>query len=393
MIVWNPWHGCHKISEGCQHCYMFRRDEQFGKDSTIVTQTKDFHLPVMRNRSRVYRLTSLDNPIYVCLTSDFFIEEADPWRQTVWDMMRYRSDLHFKIITKRIHRFNECLPKDTIRCYDNVTLVCTCENQRTADERLPILLSVNALHKEIIHEPMLERIDIEPYLASGCIEAVTCGGESGDNARLCDYEWILHTREQCVRHGVAFHFKQTGAKFRKGNRLFHIDRSLQQSQARKADIDFTPVDEQEQTNPYDRVLAILSRSSYMQAITLPPAMKAYCRDKGMERIQHQAYRFVRENLAPAFIRNDGAQTPKSGHPVFIAQHATATCSRKRLYKWHDIALGRKLTEKEIIYVVGVIMAWLRQQLAQEDAPSSDTSGTVTVLPADTASEPDSGENR
>ena len=370
MIVWNPWHGCHKISEGCQHCYMFRRDEAFGKDSNRVTQTKDFHLPIMRTRSREYRLTYLDNPIYVCLTSDFFIEEADPWRQAVWDIIHYRKDLQFKIITKRIHRFNECLPEKSVRSYPNVTIVCTCENQRTADERLPILLSVNAVHKEIIHEPMLERIDIEPYLSSGEIEAVTCGGESGDDARICDYDWILDTREQCVRHNVAFHFRQTGAKFRKGKRLFYIERSLQMRQAQKADIDFVPVTEEER-NPYDRILRFLSKSPYMTAFTLPPDMKEYCRKRDMKDIERQAYELIRQKLAPACPKNDGYQTPKDGHPVFIAQDAVAACSRKRLEKWHDIAMGRKLTEREIIYIVGLVMEWIRRELAKDDTAPTE----------------------
>ncbi len=365
MIEWNPWHGCHKISEGCENCYMFRQDEKFGRDSTVVRQTKDFHLPVMRNREKIFRLTSNYNPIYLCLTSDFFIEEADAWRDAVWDMIAYRRDLHFKIITKRIHRFNQCLPKDPLRKYDNVTIVCTCENQRTADERLPVLLDIKAEHKEIIHEPMLERINIEKYLASGCIEAVTCGGESGDNARICDYAWILDTREQCVRHNVAFHFKQTGAKFRKGHQFFRIDRKFQMQQARKADIDFVPVPEGEEKNPYDSVLRLLSKSPYLREITLPPDMKHYCRRMGMERIKQQAYEYVRKNIAPAHIPNDGYQTPNKGNPVFIAQHATATCSRKQLFKWHDIYCGRKLTEKEIIYFVGLIMEWIQRELEKE----------------------------
>ena len=80
-----------------------------------------------------------------------------------------------------------------------------------ADYRLPIYLTLPIRHKHICHEPMLGPIQIEPYLASGQIEYVLCGGESGPRARPCHYEWVLDTRAQCVRHGVAFHFKQTGA--------------------------------------------------------------------------------------------------------------------------------------------------------------------------------------
>ena len=84
---------------------------------------------------------------------------------------------------------------------------------------------------------MLEAIDIEPYLATGKIENVTCGGESGPDARTCDYDWILGTREQCKKYGVPFHFKQTGAAFRKDGKVYHVPRKYQEGQAFKAGID------------------------------------------------------------------------------------------------------------------------------------------------------------
>ena len=83
---------------------------------------------------------------------------------------------------------------------------------------------------------MLEQIEIEPYLMSGKIECVVCGGESGDNARPCHYDWILHTREQCVRTDTPFYFKQTGARFVKDGRMYLVQRKDQISQARKAGI-------------------------------------------------------------------------------------------------------------------------------------------------------------
>ena len=88
--LWNPWHGCHKKSAGCLNCYMFRRDAQFNKDSTIVSKTKDYSLAVIRNKKGEYKLKSNSN-VYVCMTSDFFIEEADEWRKEIWKMIRERS--------------------------------------------------------------------------------------------------------------------------------------------------------------------------------------------------------------------------------------------------------------------------------------------------------------
>ncbi len=242
MTTWNPWHGCTKISPGCDHCYVYRRDAAFGKDASAVSRTGSFFLPIKKNRQGQYKLQPDGDFLYTCFTSDFFHPAADEWRPQAWAMMRERSDLRFFFVTKRPERFPVALPKDWGEGYENVHICCTCENQRMADKRLPIFLELPIRHKSIIHEPMLERIDIRPYLENyhTAIEEVICGGESGENARVCDYAWILHTRMQCVEYNVRFHFKQTGAYFKKGNRFYRIDRKDQMSQAAKAGIDFQP---------------------------------------------------------------------------------------------------------------------------------------------------------
>ena len=104
--------------------------------------------------------------------------------------------------------------------------------------RLPIYLELPIRHKHICHEPMLGPINIEPYLATGKIEYVLCGGESGEQARPCHYQWILDTRDQCIKYHVPFHFKQTGTFFVMNGKTYHIKRWLQQSQAAKAGIDY-----------------------------------------------------------------------------------------------------------------------------------------------------------
>lgn len=238
MAIWNPWHGCHKISPGCQHCYVYRRDAEFGKDSSVISRTANFGLPLKKDRHGMYKLQPDSEPVYTCMTSDFFIEEADEWRKEVWAMIKLRSDLHFVIITKRIHRFTVSLPEDWNDGYENVTIMCTCENQYQADHRLPVFLTLPVRHRSVIHEPMLESINIENYLATGMIESVTCGGESSDDARLCDFAWILNSMTQCVKYNVPFHFKQTGAQFKKGNRIYHIERKDQMVQAQKAGVDY-----------------------------------------------------------------------------------------------------------------------------------------------------------
>lgn len=132
----------------------------------------------------------------------------------------------------------ECIPDDWGEGYPNVSVYCTVENQQMADYRLPIYLELPIRHKHICHEPMLGPINIEPYLATGKIEYVLCGGESGEQARPCHYQWILDTRDQCIKYHVPFHFKQTGTFFVMNGKTYHIKRWLQQSQAAKAGIDY-----------------------------------------------------------------------------------------------------------------------------------------------------------
>ena len=240
MTIWNPWHGCRKISAGCANCYVYRRDESNGKDASVVSKTGDYALAVRKNRQGGYKLTPDDGVVYTCMTSDFFLEEADEWRPGCWDMIRERTDLKFHIITKRIDRAGKCFPPDWGDGWDHVTICSTCENQDRTDCRLPILLELPIRHREVIAEPMLGEIDMEQYLATGLIEHVTCGGESGPRARPCDFRWILKVRSQCVRCGVAFTFKQTGAVFIKDGRTYHIARKDQMSQARKSGCSYTP---------------------------------------------------------------------------------------------------------------------------------------------------------
>ncbi len=237
MALWNPWHGCRKISEGCRHCYVYRTDSRYGRDSSVPEKNADFDLPLRRDRNGNYKLQP-GELVYTCFTSDFFLDAADGWREEAWDIMRRRSDLRYLIITKRIDRFEDCLPDDWGDGWDNVCVCCTCENQDRADYRLPFFLEAPIKHRQIICEPLLEGIDMRRYLG-GWIEGVVVGGESGNEARLCDYDWVLDIRAQCVEKGVPFSFKQTGANFRKDGRVYRVPRRFQHSQARKAGINTT----------------------------------------------------------------------------------------------------------------------------------------------------------
>jgi len=111
----------------------------------------------------------------------------------------------------------------------------------------------------------------------------------------------------------------------------------------------------------DDLFRALAGSKFRRRFRLSAKELAYARDKGFETILSHVRDFVRDRLAPALIPNDGKQTPMRNHPVFVAQHATATCCRGCLAKWHGIPAGRELTAEEQNHAVAAIERWLRSQ--------------------------------
>jgi hypothetical protein len=111
----------------------------------------------------------------------------------------------------------------------------------------------------------------------------------------------------------------------------------------------------------DELFAALGRSSFRARFRLSSKDQRYLQERGLPAVLEHARRFVDERLAPARPANDGRQTPMRGHPVFIAQHATATCCRGCIAKWHRIHKGHVLTEPERAYLVETIGRWLARQ--------------------------------
>ena len=105
----------------------------------------------------------------------------------------------------------------------------------------------------------------------------------------------------------------------------------------------------------------LAQSDFRRGFHLKAQDKVYIKEKGLNAIRKHAEDFVAKRLAPAFIPNDGKQTPMRGHPIFIAQHATGCCCRGCFSKWHQIPRGRQLTEKEQQYAVSVLMEWIKKE--------------------------------
>lgn len=111
----------------------------------------------------------------------------------------------------------------------------------------------------------------------------------------------------------------------------------------------------------DELFAALSRSPFRSRFRLRGKELLYLRERGIETVLDHARQFITDRLAPAEPVHDGKQTPMRNHPAFIAQHATATCCRGCLEKWHRIPKGRPLSPSEIDYIIGVIEHWLSLQ--------------------------------
>jgi protein gp37 len=211
---------------------MFSNDKMYGVPgrSSIVARTHDFNKPLKKDRKGNYK-----NPpgysLTLNMTSDTFIEEADEWRDEMWDIIRKRPDIIFIILTKRVHRIMECLPDDWNDGYENVDLSITVENQQTFDERWPIYKEVPAKHKGLHLTPLLGPIDLSPALDSGQIEEVFLGGECFSGRRPCHHEWIEDISRKCEEHRVNLFVDSVGATYVKDGEVIKLRSSASQCAA------------------------------------------------------------------------------------------------------------------------------------------------------------------
>lgn len=233
MVMWNPWRGCHRHSEGCKFCYIHKGDAKRGVDTNEIVKSAGLEAPIEKKKNGEYKVKS-GQRVYLCFSTDFLIEEADEWRERCWEIIKERSDLHFIFLTKRIERFSQCMPSDWGEGYDNVTVGCTIENQKNADYRLHIFDELPIKHKNIICQPLIEAVDIRKYLQN--VELVVVGGESDRYARPLDYDWVLSIRKQCLEAGTSFEFRQCGTHFIKDGKSYVLGVKDLCAQARKANI-------------------------------------------------------------------------------------------------------------------------------------------------------------
>jgi len=109
-------------------------------------------------------------------------------------------------------------------------------------------------------------------------------------------------------------------------------------------------------------LKALSTSAFRSKFHLKEKEIDIVKDRGLDVVKRHAIEFIDVRLAPAFPKKDGKQTPFRNHPVFIAQHATGTCCRSCLSKWHEIPRGRELTGGEVEFVAEIIMEWINRDM-------------------------------
>jgi protein gp37 len=200
--TWNPWQGCKKLSPGCKFCYMYRDKKRYGQDPREVVRSKPptFNAP----------LTKLKGPlVFTCSWSDFFIEEADPWRDEAWDIIRQTPHLTYQILTKRTSKIRARLPKGWGSGWPNVWLGVSVENDLYL-RRIKELYEIEAKVRFVSYEPALGPLHLGVEFMLGMVDWLIAGGESGPNARPMAPNWARSIRDQCVDAGVPFFFKQWG---------------------------------------------------------------------------------------------------------------------------------------------------------------------------------------
>ncbi len=207
-ISWNPWHGCKKVSLGCKNCFVYKMDKRYGRDTTKIEKGKTTY----ELKDKYVPKGSL---IKLCFSSDFFIEEADEWRDGCWDFIRRRNDCTFVLTTKRPERINDCVPSDWGDGWEHVHISISIENQEMADKRLKAFLNAKVKHREVFCSPLIGPISLGKYLDTGLIKCVNVGGEMAPtkDVRPIKYEWVKNLYLEAKKRNIEFYFHQSGSMF------------------------------------------------------------------------------------------------------------------------------------------------------------------------------------
>jgi len=177
---------------------MYRQKLRYGQDPKLIARSKTtFYSPLKWTEPRL---------VFTCSWSDWFIENADEWRDEAWEVIRRTPQHAYQILTKRPERIARHLPAGWSDGWQNVWLGVSIESQEYID-RMDLLCEIPAQVRFVSAEPLLGPLDLGDLLG---IDWVITGGESGPKARPMEVEWARSVRDQCVRQGVAFFHKQNG---------------------------------------------------------------------------------------------------------------------------------------------------------------------------------------
>ena len=206
--TWNPWHGCKKVSAGCKYCYMYRDKERYGQKPTDVVRSK-----TMFNQPLKWQDPQL---VFTCSWSDWFIEEADEWRNEAWEIIKSTPHHTYQILTKRPERILMCLPDDWGDGYENVWLGVSVESDNEK-HRIETLAKVTAKIRFISAEPLIGPIDLNPLKKTleKDFHWIILGGESGNQTgkylyRECEEKWLTDLISISQETDVKVFVKQLG---------------------------------------------------------------------------------------------------------------------------------------------------------------------------------------
>lgn len=231
--TWNPWRGCKKVSPGCKNCYMYREQKRYGKNPMEIVRAAHatFTAPLKWKEPK---------RVFTCSWSDFFIEEADEWREEAWSIIRQTPHLTYQVLTKRPDLIKDRLPQDWGEGYPNVWLGVSVENQDYMGRAMK-LADLPAKVRFISYEPALGPLDFDvleeegdsygdgaiyynilsgirwmrggwgkALQEKGRIHWLISGGESGATPRPAELDWFRSVRDQCLTEDVSYFHKQNG---------------------------------------------------------------------------------------------------------------------------------------------------------------------------------------
>lgn len=215
-MVWNPITGCTKVSEGCENCWAERMHKRFNSEPFNQIQYHPERL--LEEPLKIKK----PKKIFVCSMGDLFHPLVSPWYiDRILEVIEVCKHHTFLTLTKRpqnieskLYEANKETPARFLGGGDylpNIWLGVSVENQRTVVERVPTFINIPASLHFVSVEPMLGGVNLEPYLNN--IDWVICGGESGPGARPLHSDWVRDLRDQCIKAGVPFFFKQWGEWF------------------------------------------------------------------------------------------------------------------------------------------------------------------------------------